>query len=88
MKVYPFVYSKNGYDSLCFLLFAIVDAHEVKTNDDERNAQPLSHVECHAFFEAHLVLFEEFNKETESEDGCQTKSEVETTVQFLIVVFV
>lgn len=69
----PKSYSRNG-----LRLLAAVDEHEIEADEDERDAEPLAHVEGHALLEVHLVLLEELYKEAEGEDLRQAKAEEET----------
>ena len=51
--------------------------HEVDTEDDERNAEQLSHVEQHIHFKSLLHFLSVLNEETEGEDIGETETEVE-----------
>ena len=51
--------------------------HKEDTNYDERDTEQLSHVESHPSLEIHLLLLDEFHKETEGEDEGNAESEVE-----------
>ena len=70
------------------LRFSIVKEHEVNADDNERDTQPLSHVETHIVFKADLILFEEFYKETECENSRQAESEEETAMQLFAVILI
>lgn len=49
-----------------------VSTFEAKqSDDDERNAQELTHVEKHAVLEIYLIDFGELNEETCRENECQ-----------------
>ena len=52
--------------------------HEVESDEDERDAQQLSHVERHALLKIYLLLLDELDEEAEGEDGCKAESEVES----------
>ena len=62
-----------------FLSFP-VETHEIDTDNNERNAQPLSHIQSHTVFKVYLVLFQELDEEAEYEYFRQAKAEVETTM--------
>ena len=51
-----------------------------KSNGDQWNAQPLSHIELHALFELNLYFFEVFNKEAETEYEYEKKPKQESTL--------
>ena len=70
---------------LVSLLLLPVSKNEVKADDDERDAEPLPHVERHLIFERHLVFFHKFDEEAEGEDCRQTESEEEAAMQLLAV---
>ena len=44
--------------------------HEENTDENEGNAQNLSHIQQHAGFESFLIVLDEFDKET----GCKNTS--------------
>lgn len=83
----PVFYIYDFVSFLCYLL-PVIEEHEIETDDDERNAQPLSHVEHHVVFECFLVLLHEFDKETEGKDISQTEAEEESAMQFLAVILI
>ena len=62
----------------CFLLS--VEAHKVYSDNDERDAEPLPHVQRHAIFKVHLVLFQELDEEAEDEYLRQAEAEEEAAV--------
>lgn len=68
----PKSYSRNG-----LRLLAAVDEHEIEADEDERDAEPLAHVEGHAIFEADLILLEELDEEAEGENLRQAEAEEE-----------
>ena len=80
------------FNSLCFILIYTfvmsvvlflsfpVETHEIDTDNNERNAQPLSHIQSHTVFKVYLVLFQELDEEAEYEYFRQAKAEVETTM--------
>ena len=51
-------------------------------DDDEGNAEQLSHVEEHARLPCFLYIFRIFDEETEGENLCQTETEEETRTHF------
>ena len=53
--------------------------HEVESDDDERDAQQLAHIERHALLEVYLLFLDELDEEAEGEDGCQAESEIESS---------
>ena len=69
-----------------YRLFLPVKEHEVYSDDNERNAEPLPHVESHCILKIHLVFFQELHKETEDEYLCQAKTEEEAAVQLCAMV--
>ena len=68
----PKSYSRNG-----LRLLAAVDEHEIEADEDERDAEPLAHVEGHAILEADLILLEELDEEAEGENLRQAEAEEE-----------
>ena len=56
--------------------------HTVDADDNEGNAEQLSHVERHALLEGHLLLLEELNEEAEGEDPGKAESEVPARANF------
>ena len=52
--------------------------HQPDTADDERDAQQLAHIKCHALLKVHLNLLAELNEEAEREYGGYTEPEVES----------
>ena len=68
----PKSYSRNG-----LRLLAAVDEHEIEADEDERDAEPLAHVEGHAILEADLILLEELYEEAEGEDLRHAEAEEE-----------
>ena len=54
--------------------------HEVRSQQYERNAEPLPHVQRHCAFKIHLILFQELDEEAEGEYFRQAESEEETAV--------
>ena len=54
--------------------------HEVRSQQYERNAEPLPHIEHHAVFVCLLAGFDELYKEAENEDGGEAVAEIETGV--------
>ena len=54
--------------------------HEVRSQQYERNAEPLPHIQRHCAFKIHLILFQELDEETEGENLRQAESEEETAV--------
>ena len=69
-----------------YSLFFPIKEHEVYSDDNERNAEPLPHVKSHCILEIHLVFFQKLHKEAEYEYLCQAKSEEEASMQLLAVV--
>ena len=59
---------------------SLVEEHEINTNNHQRNAQQLSHIEGHALLEIHLIFLQKLDEEAESENSCEAKSEEETTL--------
>ena len=51
--------------------------HEVRSQQYERNAEPLPHIEHHAVFVCLLAGFDELYKEAENEDGGEAVAEIE-----------
>lgn len=62
-----------------FLSFP-VETHEIDTDNNERNAQPLSHIQSHTVFKVYLVLFQELDEEAEYEYFSQAEAEEEAAV--------
>ena len=58
-------------------LFLPVEIHAIHPDDDERDAEPLAHVQRHALLKGHLVRLQEFHEEAEDEYLRQAQSEVE-----------
>ena len=86
MRAYfQYIWFTNELIYFLLLVFPIKE-HEIYSDDNERNAEPLPHVESHCILEIHLVFFQELYKEAEDEYFCQAKSEEETSVQLLAMV--
>ena len=60
--------------------FLSVETHEIHSDNDKWDAEPLAHVQRHAVFKVHLVFFQELDEETEEEDFRQAEAEEETAV--------
>lgn len=67
-------------------LFLSVEEHGVYSYDDEWDTQPLPHIQRHAVFKVHLVLFQELHKEAEHKDFRQAEAEEEAAAHFFPVV--
>lgn len=55
----------------------MIEKHAIDADDDERYAEPLSHVQRHAVLEGYLVFLQELDEETEYEYLRQAKAEEE-----------
>ena len=56
--------------------------HEENTDENERNAQNLSHIQQHAGFESFLIVLDEFDKETGRKNTSHEQTEEETFAIF------
>ena len=54
--------------------------HEVRSQQYERNAEPLPHVQHHTVFKGFLAGFYKLHKEAEGEYGSEAVAEIETGV--------
>lgn len=54
--------------------------HEVRSQQYERNAEPLPHVQHHTVFKGFLAGFYKLYKEAEGEYGSEAVAEIETGV--------
>lgn len=52
--------------------------HASDADDDEGDAEQLTHIERHAVLETDLIFLGELNEETRHEYQCQTQAEIET----------
>lgn len=52
--------------------------HEVRSQQYERNAEPLPHVQHHTVFKGFLAGFYKLHKEAEGEYGSEAVAEIET----------
>ena len=54
--------------------------HEVRSQQYERNAEPLPHVQHHTVFKGFLAGFYKLHKEAEGEYGSEAVAEIESGV--------
>jgi len=78
----PFYFPLFLFCLQLFLPFA--SNHTIKSDNDERDAEQLSHIERHRTLEVNLVFFEKFNEEPENEDGCKAEPEEESRTDFFL----
>lgn len=57
--------------------------HEVRSQQYERNAEPLPHVQHHTVFKGFLAGFYKLHKEAEGEYGSEAVAEIETAFEIL-----
>lgn len=62
--------------------------HAINSDDDERNAEPLAHIQHHTVLEGFLAGFQKLDEEAEGEDGGEAIAEIEAGTQRGFVLFV
>ena len=75
-------------DYPCRLLSDVAVHKETDAEKDERNTEPLSHIQYHILFEAHLRLLDEFDEETHAETSDEEGSDEESSVKSVEPVFI
>ena len=61
--------------------------HEVRSQQYERNAEPLPHVQHHTVFKGFLAGFYKLHKEAEGEYGSEAVAEIETGIYSVVLYF-
>ena len=77
---------RMDYHSRLFLYMAV--NQEADAEKDERNAEPLSHIQNHILLESDLRLLDEFYQEAHSEASDEECTDEEAAVQFRKSVFI
>ena len=69
---------RMDYHSRLFLYMAV--NQEADAEKDERNAEPLAHIQNHILLESDLRLLDEFNQETHAEAADEEGSDEESAI--------
>ena len=77
---------RMDYHSRLFLYMAV--NQEADAEKDERNAEPLAHIQNHILLESDLRLLDEFYQEAHSEAADEECTDEEAAVQFRKSVFI
>ena len=77
---------RMDYHSRLFLYMAV--NQEADAEKDERNAEPLAHIQNHILLESDLRLLDEFYQEAHSEASDEECTDEEAAVQFRKSVFI
>ena len=70
------------------LFFYVAVDKEAYAKQNERYAEPLSHIQYHILLEHHLRFLDEFDKESHSEATDEECSDEETAIEFIELILI